>query len=87
MKSFTSSFFKPTNLHRMPYGWQWEQKNEDDTGVWWIQVSEDIEKPKWITLDQFFGKVFKEKMKKSKFMSMCLKLYEEPERRIWFRLY
>lgn len=86
MKSFTSSFFKPTNLHKMPMGMLWEYKKEDDESVWYIQVSENINNPHWITIDRFFGQAFKGRIKSTKFMDMCMKMYNNSNYKVYFKI-
>ena len=67
----------PTKFNKDEYGTLWE--HQSDTTHWYIQVSKDKENPLWITIGDFFTKIYSSMLGDGLFMEEQIGLFEQQE--------
>lgn len=72
-------YVAPTKLDKYDYKSLWEQRL-DSGRQWYIQVSKDKENPIWITIGEFFTKIYQSCLGDGLFIDEQVELFEQKEK-------
>ena len=69
----------PTKLDYYDYKTLWEHQMETES-KWYIQMSKDKENPRWISIGDFFTKIYQSCLGDGMFIEEQVELFEEKEK-------
>jgi hypothetical protein len=66
----------PTKFDREPYGTIWQVFDENNYGLFYLQVSDSEDTPEWITYGTLLESAFDDSLYSDKFINEVLELYK-----------
>lgn len=75
----SKKYAAPTKFDQAEYKSIWEEETSKDT-KWYIQVSKDSTNPIWITIGEFFTKIYQSCLGDGLFIEEQMELFEENDK-------
>jgi hypothetical protein len=75
----SKKYAAPTKYDQAEYKSIWEQHLDTET-KWYIQVSKDSQNPIWITIGEFFTKIYQSCLGDGLFIEEQMELFEQKEK-------
>lgn len=74
----SKKYAAPTKFDQAEYKTIWEEELDTETR-WYIQVSKDSQNPIWITIGEFFTKIYQSCLGDGLFIDEQVELFEQKE--------